>query len=102
MVCTTTCTGGARPSVGGESHVTGAASLTLAGLQFRELVVQDVPGRVTITDCVIGQHVITEQTFLREIAFRPKEAEEFRQNQLRQIGKEAMTRKEALEKLGWK
>lgn len=50
----------------------------------------------------VGQHVITEETFLREIAFRPREATEFRSEQLKSMGLEALTAEEAREKLGLK
>jgi glycosyltransferase involved in cell wall biosynthesis len=50
----------------------------------------------------IGDQVITEETFLREIAFRDPDAEEFRAGVLEGIGEKVMTRREAMEKLGFK
>jgi hypothetical protein len=47
----------------------------------------------------VGQHVFDRETFLREIAFRTGEAQEFRQRQLGDIGEQAMTRTQALEEL---
>jgi hypothetical protein len=47
----------------------------------------------------VGQQVINRETFLREIAFRPDAAENFRNNQLRGIGEVAMTRNEAVHRL---
>ena len=50
----------------------------------------------------VGSHVITEETFLREIALRPREATEFRSVVLKEIGLEALSAEEAREKLGWR
>ena len=47
----------------------------------------------------VGQHTITRETFLREIALRPPEAQEFREKQLADIGEQAMTQGEALEEV---
>jgi hypothetical protein len=47
----------------------------------------------------IGQQIITEETFLREIAFRKDHEQAFREHQLDSIGHKAMTRERALEKL---
>lgn len=49
----------------------------------------------------IGEHVITERTFLQEVALRPPEADEARASQLRALGLEALTRQEARQMLGW-
>lgn len=48
----------------------------------------------------IGDQVITEETFLREIVFRPQVAQEFRENQLKGIGRKALTPEQARERLG--
>jgi len=50
----------------------------------------------------VGQVVITEETFLRELAFRPKGATDFRTMALGSIGEKILSRKEALRKLGWR
>ena len=52
----------------------------------------------------IGDQIITEETFLREIAFRDPDAEAFRADVLAGVGEQVMTRDEALERLGvkWK
>lgn len=46
----------------------------------------------------VGQQVITEKTFMRELAFRSDEQQAFREAQLEAIGLEALKREEALEK----
>ena len=48
----------------------------------------------------VGQHVITEETFLRGIAFRPSEATQWRAEILKPMGLEALSAEEAREKLG--
>lgn len=52
----------------------------------------------------VGDQIITEETFLREIAFRHPDAEAFRSSILEGIGEKVRTREEALERLGvsWK
>jgi len=50
----------------------------------------------------VGDQIITEETFLREIAFRDPAAEEFRSGILEGIGEKVMTRSEARERLGFK
>jgi glycosyltransferase involved in cell wall biosynthesis len=50
----------------------------------------------------IGDQIITEETFLREIAFRDPEASKFRAALLGSIGEEILSRDEALARLGWK
>lgn len=50
----------------------------------------------------VGELVITEGTFLREIVFRDPAAEAFREAVLGEIGEKALTREEAMEKMGWK
>jgi hypothetical protein len=47
----------------------------------------------------VGQHTITRDTFLKEIAFRPPEAQAFRVNQLAAIGEKAMTPEQALDEI---
>lgn len=49
----------------------------------------------------VGEQVITEETFLREIAFRHPLAQTFRSGVLEEIGEQALTREEAMERLGW-
>lgn len=44
----------------------------------------------------VGQHIITRETFLREIAFRSDMAQRFRERQLAEIGERALTQNEAL------
>jgi len=44
----------------------------------------------------VGQHIISRDTFLKEIAFRSPEAQAFREQQLSGIGERAMTQGEAL------
>lgn len=48
----------------------------------------------------IGEHTITEETFLQEIAFRNPEQQAFREAQLEGVGHEAITQQQAREKLG--
>ena len=48
----------------------------------------------------IGQQIITEETFLREIAFRKDYEQSFREQQLEGVGYKALTREEARQKLG--
>lgn len=48
----------------------------------------------------IGQQIITEETFLREIAFRKDYEQSFREEQLKGVGYKALTREEARAKLG--
>lgn len=48
----------------------------------------------------VGDQIITEETFLREIALRHPEAEAFRDGVLAGIGERALTSQEALERLG--
>jgi hypothetical protein len=48
----------------------------------------------------VGDHVITEETFLREVVFRPPYAQEFREKQLEGIGQRAITPDEARKRLG--
>jgi hypothetical protein len=48
----------------------------------------------------IGQQIITEETFLREIAFRKDYEQSFREQQLEGVGYKALTREEARKKLG--
>jgi hypothetical protein len=48
----------------------------------------------------IGQQIITEETFLREIAFRKDYEQSFREQQLEGVGYKAITREEARRKLG--
>ena len=45
---------GPRPFVDGESIVQGASEFTVAGIQFRDLICEDVAGRLSVDDCVIG------------------------------------------------
>jgi len=47
----------------------------------------------------VGQHLITRDTFLKEIAFRPPEAQAFREHQLGLIGEKALTPDEAVGEL---
>jgi len=47
-----------------------------------------------------GQTIITEKDFLREIAFRRPDEQEFREKQLAEVGHKAITRETAKEKLG--
>ena len=49
----------------------------------------------------VGDQVITEETFLREIAHRPEAATEFRAAVLAEIGEKVMTRAEARTRIGW-
>ena len=49
----------------------------------------------------VGEIVITEETFLREIAFRSEAASAFREAVLEEIGETVLTREEAMEKVGW-
>ena len=46
--------GGAPPSVQLESRLQGSAFATLAGLNFDELICEDIPGRLVLEDCDIG------------------------------------------------
>jgi glycosyltransferase involved in cell wall biosynthesis len=48
----------------------------------------------------VGQQVITEETFLRELAFRRDDEQKFRELQLASVGHKALTREKAREKLG--
>lgn len=48
----------------------------------------------------VGQQIITEETFLREIAFRHPAAEAFREEQLSKLGHHTLSSREAMEKLG--
>lgn len=50
----------------------------------------------------VGEQIITEETFLREIVFRDPAAQSFRESVLGGIGEKVMTREEAMERLGWK
>ena len=50
----------------------------------------------------VGEQIITEGTFLREIVFRDEAASAFREAVLEEIGEKVMTREEAMEKVGWK
>lgn len=50
----------------------------------------------------VGQQVITEETFLREVAFRKDYEQAFREQQLDSIGHKALTREQARAKLGMK
>lgn len=50
----------------------------------------------------VGEQIITEETFFREIAFRSPEATKFREAVLAEIGEGALTREEAMEMLSWK
>jgi len=47
----------------------------------------------------VGEHVITEETFLRELAFRSKEAQAFREVQLESVGQKASSPAKAKAKL---
>lgn len=47
----------------------------------------------------VGQHIITRETFLREIVFRSDEAQTFREKQLRDVGQRALSQHEALSEL---
>jgi hypothetical protein len=47
----------------------------------------------------VGQHVITRETFLREVAFRDEASQVFRENQLKAIDEKAMTPNEAIKEL---
>jgi len=49
----------------------------------------------------VGQHLINRDTFLKEVAFRPKEAQIFRAEQLAKVDQQAMTQTEALRELGY-
>jgi hypothetical protein len=49
----------------------------------------------------VGDQVITEETFLRELSFRDPEAQLFREMALSDIGEQALGRQEARERLGW-
>jgi hypothetical protein len=48
----------------------------------------------------VGQQIITEETFLREIVFRGDPEQEFREKQLEHLGFKALKREKAREKLG--
>ena len=48
----------------------------------------------------VGQAIVTEEMFLREIAFRTEEEQKFREWQLDSVGYKAITRERAKEKLG--
>ena len=50
----------------------------------------------------VGEQIITEGTFLREIVFRDPAASAFREAVLEEIGEKIMTREDAMEKVGWK
>lgn len=50
----------------------------------------------------VGDQMITEETFLRELVFRDPAASEFRAQVLEGIGEKILLREEAMEKLGWK
>lgn len=50
----------------------------------------------------VGEQIITEETFLRELAFRDPEATKVRSAVLESLGHKTRSREDALARLGWK